>query len=32
LAKEHNSTWTVLPMGKALVRVDEIWDGIFEYN
>ena len=32
LAQEHNSTWTVLPMGKALVRVDEIWDGIFEYN
>ncbi len=32
LAKEHNSTWTVLPMEKALKRVDEIWDGIFEYN
>jgi glycosyltransferase involved in cell wall biosynthesis len=32
LAKEQNSTWTVLPMEKALKRVDEIWDGIFEYN
>lgn len=32
LAQEHNGQWTVLPMEKALQRVDEIWDGIFEYN
>jgi hypothetical protein len=32
LAVEHTNHWTVLPMEKALKRVDEIWDGIFEYN
>ena len=32
LAQEHNLQWTVLPMEKALERVDEIWDGIFEYK
>ncbi len=32
LAKEHNLKWTVLPMEQSLQRVDEIWDGIFEYN
>jgi hypothetical protein len=32
LAEEHTNHWTVLPMEKALKRVDEIWDGIFEYN
>jgi hypothetical protein len=32
LAHEKHNTWTVLPIGEALKRVDEIWDGIFEYN
>ena len=32
LAQEVNDAWSVLPMEKALQRVDEIWDGIFEYN
>jgi hypothetical protein len=32
LAKEHNLKWTVLHMEQSLQRVDEIWDGIFEYN
>lgn len=32
LAQEQNGQWTVLPIEKALQRVDEIWDGIFEYN
>jgi hypothetical protein len=32
LAKEHDAFCNVLPMKKALQRVDEIWDGIFEYN
>ena len=32
LAQVHNGQWIVLPMEKALQRVDEIWDGIFEYN
>jgi hypothetical protein len=32
LAQEKNSYWTVLPIEQALKRVDEIWDGIFDYN
>lgn len=32
LGFETNGLWQVIPLDKALVRVDEIWDGIFEYN
>ena len=32
LGTETNGKWQVIPIDKALVRVDEIWDGIFEYN
>ena len=32
LAQEQNGNWTVLTIEKAIQRVDEIWDGIFEYN
>jgi hypothetical protein len=32
LAQEHHGNWTMLPMEKALQRVDEIWDGIFDFN
>ena len=32
LGFETNGKWEVIPLDKALVRVDEIWDGIFEYN
>ena len=32
LGSEINGKWTVLPLDKALVRVDELWDGIFDYN
>lgn len=32
LGTETNGRWTVLPLDKALIRVDEIWDGIFDYN
>jgi hypothetical protein len=32
LGTETNGKWTVLPPEKALIRVDEIWDGIFSYN
>lgn len=32
LGTETNGKWSVLPLEKALVRVDEIWDGIFDYN
>ena len=32
LGKESNGKWEVIPLDKALARVDEIWDGIFDYN
>jgi hypothetical protein len=32
LAKETNGKWEVLPLDKALMRIDELWDGVFEYN
>jgi Protein of unknown function (DUF3754). len=32
LGTEINGKWEVIPLNQALVRVDEIWDGIFEYN
>lgn len=32
LGTETNGKWSVLPLDKALIRVDEIWDGIFDYN
>ena len=32
LGIESNGKWTVLPLEKALIRVDEIWDNIFNYN
>lgn len=32
LGTETNGKWNVLPLEKALIRVDEIWDGIFNYN
>lgn len=32
LGLESEGRWAVLGLDKALVRIDEIWDGIFEYN
>lgn len=32
LGTETNGKWEVIPLDKALVRIDEIWDGVFEYN
>ncbi len=32
LGIETNGKWKVIPLEKALVLVDEVWDGIFEYN
>lgn len=32
LGFEVNGKWTVLPLDKALVRVDKLWDGIFDYH
>jgi hypothetical protein len=31
LAYEKENAWTVLPMDGALKKVDETWDGIFNY-
>ena len=32
LGIETNSKWEVIPLDKALIRIDEVWDGIFDYN
>jgi hypothetical protein len=32
LGSESNGKWQVIPLDKALIRIDEIWDGVFEYN
>ncbi len=32
LGIETNGKWEVIPIDKALIRIDEIWDGIFDYN
>ena len=32
LAFEMNGKWDVIPLEKALIRMDEIWDGVFDYN
>jgi hypothetical protein len=32
LGIEADGKWTVIPLEKALVRVDEVWDSVFEYN
>jgi len=32
LGIETNGKWEVIPIKKALIRIDELWDGIFEYN
>jgi hypothetical protein len=32
LGFESDGKWRVIPLDKALIRIDEIWDGIFEYN
>jgi hypothetical protein len=32
LCNETNGKWEVIPLNEALIRIDEIWDGIFDYN
>jgi hypothetical protein len=32
LGIETNGKWEVIPLDKALIRRDEIWDRVFEYN
>jgi hypothetical protein len=32
LGIETNGKWEVVPLDKALVTIDALWDGVFEYN
>jgi hypothetical protein len=32
LGTETDGKWNVIPLDKALSRIDELWDGVFEYN
>jgi len=32
LGIETNGKWEVIPIHQALVRIDELWDGVFDYN
>jgi hypothetical protein len=32
LATESHGKWDVIPLDEALVRIDKIWDGVFEYS
>jgi hypothetical protein len=32
LGIEKNGKWEVLPLEKALVQIDVLWDGVFDYN
>lgn len=32
LSTETNGKWEVIPLDKALIQIDELWDNIFEYN
>jgi hypothetical protein len=32
LSIETDEKWDVIPLEKALIRIDEIWDGIFDFN
>ncbi|MBW4359291.1 TMEM143 family protein [Flavobacterium taihuense] len=32
LGSETNGKWEVIPLDKALIKIDELWDGVFDYN
>lgn len=32
LSNETNGKWEVIPLDKALIQIDELWDNIFGYN
>ncbi|TDD99424.1 TMEM143 family protein [Flavobacterium cellulosilyticum] len=32
LGIETDGKWIVIPINKALIKIDEIWDGVFDYN
>ena len=29
---ETNGKWNVIPLNEALIKIDELWDGVFNYN
>lgn len=29
---ETNGKWNVIPLNEALIKIDELWDGVFDYN
>lgn len=32
LSTETNDRWEAIPLHKALIQIDELWDNVFEYN
>jgi hypothetical protein len=32
IGSETNGKWKVIPLDEALIRIDEIWDGVFDHN
>jgi hypothetical protein len=32
LGFETDGKWEVIPLEKALIQIDELWDGVFDYN
>ncbi|MTH16323.1 TMEM143 family protein [Flavobacterium sp. LC2016-01] len=32
LGIEINGKWSVIPLNDALIKIDELWDSVFEYN
>lgn len=32
LGLEDNGKWSVIPLDEALVKIDELWDNVFQYN
>lgn len=32
LGIETDGKWTVIPLNEALIKIDELWDNVFDYN
>ncbi len=32
LGIQTNGKWNVMPLNQSLIKIDELWDGVFEYN
>lgn len=32
LGIQTNGKWNVMPLDQSLIKIDELWDGVFEYN